>query len=210
MKSMNVLVRLKKPFYGFAALLIVISASLSAQSFIYLDGVYWGIADSLQRFVAPGEATLSLSQTGTYIIYHEFNSTLYGQTFANAPGLQGLSARLAGTPDQPVPLTKIRWQDQYAFKERKGEAMWRFEIDEPGQYALRVDTPDAVAGFAAVIAVGQDVRAQSLQTVMRFFWTFLGTFAIGIAGVSLGISTRMAQRKHAIHQTRNEEHRELD
>lgn len=192
---MNIFVRLKKPFYGVAVLLIMISASLSTQSFIHLDGVYWSIADSLQRFTAPGEVTLSLPQTGKYIIYHEFNSTLHGQTFTNAPGLQGLSARLTDGSGQAIPLTEIRWPDKYAFKERKGEAMWQFEIDEPGGYALRVDYPDAPGGFTAVIAVGQDVRERSLQTVMQFFWTFLGTFAIGIAGVVLGILTRMAQRK---------------
>lgn len=93
------------------------------------------------RFIAPGEITLDFQESGSYLIYHEHNSTVNEEDF-NTSDLDLSPYTFTVTPvsssGEQISLTEDT-STSYSMGGKESESIYAFSIDEPGSYRIRVE-----------------------------------------------------------------------
>lgn len=115
--------------------IVVLAVGIAAFVFGMVHGL-GGMKRGAVRVIVPCERPLTLSEPGTYTIFHEYQATVDGRTFSTSDGLTGLTVTMEG-PDAPVPLEAVRGTSRYGTPGRRGYSVFRFRIEEPGAYTLK-------------------------------------------------------------------------
>src|SRR6185312_10238567 len=118
----------------YAVGIALIAATLAAAGYYILHQVT-AIADRLIQVVVPGQATLTLNESGTYTIFHEYRSVVDGKIYA-AGGLSGLRVTVTSPGGTDVPLTRPGATSRYTLSSRAGVSVFAFEAPAPGAYRL--------------------------------------------------------------------------
>jgi len=172
--------------YWIAAVLVavaVVGAVLAVVGFSSLGRE----VDSFQRVQVPGDATVTFSKSGGYLLYFE------------GPGFSGLSS--TGTvrvsiqsqdSGQQVSITPLHGkQETYTLGGHSGQAVASFTIATPGRYVVNAGIPTDPA--PADIAVGPGIGATLVQAIIGLVFGILAL----IAALAVGIITRVLRSRSA-------------
>jgi hypothetical protein len=176
----NRVIKLSGWWYGLAALVLVLGC-LGGMTMLYLatNGLPSALAaaydlDRLTQVVVPGSADLTLSRTGAYAVYYEYQSVVDGVAYVTSetppPLVCSLTAQATGR-EIPVVLDFVATNRYYAdWGRRQGILVMSTTIDEPGDYTFSARYPDGRESPQIVLAVGQNI-----------FWE-VGGVAVSVAG----------------------------
>jgi hypothetical protein len=139
----------------------------------------WSEVGALQnamiRFVVPGSTEMTLSEPGTYTIYHEAESVIDGQLYA-APNIGGLKVSVtAESGGKTIPVVTPSINSNYTIGGHSGVSVFAFDIAQPGRYRL-------TAAYAGGQTSPQTVLAVSTGFVWGLVRTILGAIAAVFAG----------------------------
>ena len=142
MPAANVAVAARIPGFAWYALAGTIFLAGLALAAILV----WRFVASFQPavwFMAPGEAQLTLSRPGEYILWHEHRTVYQGRTFDVSPRMpDGTRYRVSG-PDGDVPLLQgdgaTKLQTSNDGREGRSVSVARFEAVHPGSYRVSVE-----------------------------------------------------------------------
>jgi hypothetical protein len=167
-----------RAWYLVSVAIVVVSIALFAY---ILSARLNALPDKLMHVVIPGQADLSLVQTGTYSIFHERQSVVDGQLLhSNDIGGLRVSVRSASAAD--VPLAPPGASAAYSIGSRAGVAIFEFEVREPGTYRLTAGYDGDRALPRAVLAVGlgfiDELAATKFGGIAIFFAGLIGAAAL--------------------------------
>jgi len=140
------------------------------------------IADAdMHRMVAPGSAEFTLSEAGSYTIFHEYRSVHEGRTYSGGEAV-GLSITLARVDDgSEIPLEPSDTKTSYSYGSRSGASLTAFDLDRPGPVVLTAKYPDAtIPGVETVLAVGR-------IDIPLFVVRLLVAIGVSLGGVLLAV-----------------------
>jgi hypothetical protein len=145
----------------------------------------WSAIDTLQdaftRFVAPGSVTLTLSEPGTYTIFHEPESVIDGKLYA-APGVDGLQVTVTAEADpDPIPVIVPTMSSRYTIGGRTGRSVLAFDIGRPGRYRLAAAYDGGRSEPRTVLAVGRGFFSRLLLTIA-------GAIAVVFTGAGVALA----------------------
>jgi len=145
----------------------------------------WSAIDALQsaftRFVAPGSVTLTLTEPGTYTIFHEPDSVIDGKLYA-APNVDGLQVTVNAEADPvPIPVAEPTVSSRYTIGGRTGRSVLAFDIARPGRYRL-------VAAYGGGRGEPQTVLAVGHGFFSRLLLTIGGAIAAVFTGAGLALA----------------------
>jgi hypothetical protein len=158
--------------YVLAAICVVAGAAVAGW-------LAWSEIGALQnamiRFVVPGSTEMTLSELGTYTIYHEAESVIDGQLYA-APNIGGLKVSVTAESDgKTIPVVTPSINSNYTIGGHSGVSVFAFDIAQSGRYRL-------TAAYAGGQTSPQTVLAVSTGFVWGLVRTILGAIAAVIAG----------------------------
>lgn len=85
---------------------------------------------------APGDTTFEVGESGTFMIYHEFQRTQDSQGMLRPPGIEDLKIQVVEVATgEPVELESDT-DSQYAIRRTVGESIYRFEAPAAGSYRI--------------------------------------------------------------------------
>lgn len=144
---------------------------------------------SLTRFIVPGEATLRLSQPGSYGVFYEHQSRIGGQVFSTAARIQGVTCNVDSVKEgstislnRPEADFSYNWKDEFS-----GYKVFTFDVGAPGDYhiACLYNDPET----KVVFAVARDAfGAGSVFLSLAFFFGGI------IASLWMGVRTYSARK----------------
>jgi hypothetical protein len=134
-------------WYVVAGLLVV--AGLIGAALILWQTI-GDLDENLHRLTVPGQSELSLDERGTYTIFIE-----HASGFAIDPAVARLELELVSEQGQPVVLMRPDASFTYTLGDRTGQAVFQFEVDQPGNFLLAGDYPNGDSGPPVVLAVSK-------------------------------------------------------
>jgi hypothetical protein len=120
--------------------------------------------DRMMRFLAPGDAVLRLSKTGTYTIFHEYRSNLDGRTY-DSPTVSGLDIKVTAQPGGELVTLKAGMNSNYDIGNHAGRSLFDFEVSQPGSFHVVAAYPDGRKAPQAVISIDQGFVGDLLITI---------------------------------------------
>ncbi len=141
-------------------------------------GVLWGflgfvsLSDDVKRFErvpADGGGEVTLANDGGYTIYYESSS---GNVVEDLPG--GQVTLVPADGGEPVALDDYGGRLTYDFGGHAGQALFTFEIDRPGRYAV-----ESTSEGQGDLAVGPGVGGRLVRTVVGAVLLALGGVIVG-------------------------------
>ena len=172
---------------------LVLGAGLAGFGLFLFHGIS-GLTGGMTQVVVPGEHELTLSKTGAYTVFHEYQSVVdkkvYSMTQGAISGLQcSLRSKLSG---EEIPLTQSGMNATYSMGSRSGVSVLDFRIDSPGIYVLSAAYSPGSEGPETVLSVGQGFLKQLLLTILGSIGIMFG--AVGGA-VAIAATTFVKRRK---------------
>jgi len=141
-----------------------------------------GIGNKMQQVVVPGRSTITLHDTGSYSIFHEYRSVVGNKVYSTGKELPGLECVLVSkSTGASVPLTPASSSETYEMGGRSGISIFEFNIHDPGEYELSASYAGGQQGPEAVLAVGHDFTLGIITTVFGSLAVVFGCIAISIA-----------------------------
>ena len=115
-------------YYGLGCLVLLIG--FAAAGFCAFSTVL-GVGSELQQVVVPGEHELTLSEAGTYTVFHEYRSVVGDKVYSTASaGLPGLECALRSQEtDEVIPVSQPSGSGGYTLGSKYGVAVLSFRID---------------------------------------------------------------------------------
>ncbi len=148
------------------------------------------LGSDLERVVVPGSQELELSETGTYTIFYEYESTVGGVDYSTGSTPPNLRIEIERVDDgADIPVRSAGFSTNYDLWDRAGESIRRFDVDRPGTYLITAEYADGSDGEEIVLAIGEGVGRGILTSVgaflgAGFLFCAMTLLAIGIAGVT--------------------------
>jgi len=100
-----------------------------------------------QYVPAPGSAKIHLDQPGEYLICYEHHCVIGDRTYVSPQQIPGLKVRITSvSSNQQVAVEPLSYNYTYSFGRRSGVGLWRYRIDQPGDYQVMVWYPQGVEG----------------------------------------------------------------
>jgi hypothetical protein len=179
------------PGKGWYVLAAVVLLATIAGFTIFLLVRLNGLGASLLQVVVPGEAQLNLVETGSYTIFHEYNSVVDGKVYA-VPVLSGLRVSVTSPAGKTLALNAPGGTSRYSFASREGISVFTFEVGEPGTYQLTASYDNGRAEPRTVLSVGSGFVSSIIVTVMI---GLLIMFAGIGAAVAIAVVVYLARRR---------------
>jgi hypothetical protein len=198
--------------YGLAVLVLVLGCAIASMIFVLaIRGPADAVADArdlsqLTQVIVPGTADLTLSQTGAYAVYHEYQGVMDGVAYARSPAPPQLDCALA-TKDtgRQVPLVPDYVETNQYTKGlgrgrgiRAGVLIMSTTVDRPGDYTFSCRYPDGREQPQIVLAVGQNIVWEEMRILARAAVPVLSSLAlVGASGaVAAGVAIIIAVKRH--------------
>jgi hypothetical protein len=176
-------VRSRRWYYLFAA--AVYAAGMAGTVLLLFCGISSHIG-GLTQMVVPGQHELILSETGRYMVFHEYRSVVGNTSYSMAPGgLSGLQCTLSSkaTGEQiPLSLSRSTMKARYSMGSRAGVLLLDFRVISPGTYVFSAQYPAGQEGASGVLSVGHGYVKQVLVIILGclaiMYCTTVGATAI--------------------------------
>jgi hypothetical protein len=158
-----------------------------------------GLGDDLERVVVPGAERVELSETGTYTVFYEYESTVDGQQFSTGQSVPPLAIEVHRVDDgAEINVGPSRGSTTYDVGNYAGRSIASFSVDEPGTYEISAEYTDGSDGPEVVLAVGEGVDRGILTSIGAFIgggllFCLLTVTALVIAGFTLYRRSRANQ-----------------
>jgi hypothetical protein len=165
---------------------IVGTVALAAVFFFGLTG----LADDLDRMVAPGQEQVELDDTGTWVLFYEYESRIDGVSYSSQRNPPPMDIEITRVFDgESIPVQTARGESTYSLRHHSGEAIHHFSIDEPGLYELSISYVDEDREGEFVIAYGEGIGRTLLTSIGAFLgaglvFCLMSVLAIAIAGIT--------------------------
>lgn len=158
----------------------LIAAAAVAVTIYFVIHRVSGLTDRLVQVVVPGQASLTLNETGSYTIFHEYQSVVDGKVYSTG-SVSDLRVTVAGPDGRRVSLTSPSGTSRYSIAGRAGSSIFAFEAAQPGVYRLAASYEDGRREPRTVLTVGTGFLA-------GIFMTVLITLAIMFAGIGSAVA----------------------
>ncbi len=178
--------------YGLSFLILVAGIVAFAVS---LAGGIQGFAGSMQRMVMPRSYFITLPEAGRYVIFHEYQSSVAGRTFATGSvNLSGMRVSLVGkATGEQVKLAPPSASYSYS-SGVSGVSMMEFDATRPGLYQFTA-WYDRGAGPEVVLAIGRGSGDMMWGVIMRSLVVLFTAIALSIfTGIVLFLKRRKSPR----------------
>ena len=140
------------------------------------------LPSKLQQVVAPGKAELTLSTSGDYTIFYEYQSVIGNRVYSTGEDVPGLECTLISkATGAPVALSRSAVNSTYSIGGRSGKSVFDFHIDQPSVYEITSGYPEGRQGEEVVLAVGQGVAMGIIKMVFQSIGILFGSIALTIA-----------------------------
>jgi hypothetical protein len=157
-----------------------------------------GMGDELPQLVVPGTSELTLTETGTYTIFHETGSVVDGRYYA-VEDVSGLTVEVvAAETGEAVALSSPGAGATYDFGGRSGSAFLTFDIADPGRYRITGAYPEGRAEPATVLAVGHDFGRKLVLTIVSAIAIAFTSFALAVVIAVVTFVRRRRARRSAV------------
>jgi len=126
------------------------------------------VTEGLVRFTAPGEATITIEDPGSYTVFHEYRSSFEGKVFSGPTTLPGMNIQMVG-PGGVTPVVRASTTDfTYNFGSSAGYAVGSIEIERAGEYNVR-SAYTSGSGDEVVLALGRGKFLSAFLSVGGIF-----------------------------------------
>ncbi|HYI46113.1 MAG TPA: hypothetical protein VE174_11720 [Actinomycetota bacterium] len=148
--------------------------ALAVPSGLLLKTGITSLTEGLERFTAPGSATVTLGVPGTYTVFHEYRSSLGGRLYDGPATLPTMNFAVEGPAGTSPAIESSSGNFNYSIGSRAGYAVGSLRIERPGEY--RITSVYVDAGDQVVLGLGRDTEKSTLQTVGGFIglWAAAG------------------------------------
>lgn len=192
-----------KPSRWFYVIGIVVLIAGPAISSIFLFSTMVSTMNTLTEIpsiqvVMPGRNDMTLSQTGKYTIYYEYQSVVGNRVYSTGEDLPGIQVNLMSKDTgTEIPLSRTSMGTSYTVGGRSGVSLFDFTIDKPGTYELAASYPSSIQGPQIVLAIFQT------SSVDKMIGSIMGTVFGGLAivfvpfaaGIAIIVITFLKRRK---------------
>ena len=153
--------------------------------------------DRLQRVVVPGESEITITESGEYTIFYEYQSIVNSKSFSTEKELPNLEYKLiAKTTGSQIPLTSTgSRQTTYEGPSHSGVSTFNFDIESPGIYEFSAWYLNGQNSEKVVFAIGQKLP------IAKLFGSIALIFLMIIAGVIIFIVIFVKKQKAKKTQT---------
>jgi hypothetical protein len=150
------------------------------------------IGDLFVRFVVPGSGELTLTETGTYTIFHETESVIDGRVH-NAPTIDGLAVTVTDEASgAAIPVKTPGIHSTYSLGGHSGVSVFAFDVARPGRYRLTGAYDSGRSDAKTVLAVDLGFFGRLWRTLLAG----LASVMIGaVAAPAIGFTTYFRRRK---------------
>jgi hypothetical protein len=199
--------------YAWAVLVFVLGCAIGSVGLVRgIRGLPRAFADArdlsrLTQVVVPGTADLTLSRTGAYAVYHEYQGAIDGVAYARSETPPELFCALtANDTGSQLPLVPDYVESHQYTKGlgrgrgvRTGVLIMSTTVDRPGEYTFSCRYPDGREQPKIVLAVGQNIVWEEMRILAQAGVSVLGSLALvgvlGAAAVVAAIAT--AIKRHS-------------
>ena len=185
-----------KPSRWFYIIGIVILVGGPIISSIFLfSAVFSNIGDMTEvpsiQIVVPGTSDITLSQTGKYTVFYEYQSMVGNRIYSTGEDIPSIQVSLMSRDTgAEIPLSAASLNSTYTIGGRSGIGLFDFVIDQSGEYELSASYPATVQGQQE-----QEQRPEIVLAVFhgsaieKLFGSIMGTVggALAIAFVPFGV-----------------------
>jgi hypothetical protein len=151
--------------------------ALAVPSGLLLKTGITNLTEGLERFTAPGSATVTLETPGTYTVFHEYRSSLGGRLYDGPATLPAMNFVVEGPAGTSPAIESSSGDFDYSIGSRAGYAVGALRIERPGEYRITSVYVDE-SGEQVVLGLGRDTEKSTLQTVGGFIGLFA---AVGLS-----------------------------
>ncbi len=192
----NVPVKPSAKWFALPVLIIVIGAATFA--FLLVSGLT-GLTTGLTQVVVPGKADITLSEPGTYTIFHEYESAVGGKIYSTAGDISGLECKIVSKKTgTEIPLSQGSMSMTYDLGSRCGRSILECEVAAPGIYELSAQYPEGQSGPDVVLAIGRDFKSKLMVTILGGIGSIFGSFiAAGIITVLIVLKRQKTTKRLA-------------
>ncbi len=153
----------------------VFGAGLAGSGLLLFCGLS-SLIGGLTQMVVPGQHELILSETGRYMVFHEYRSVVGNTAYSMARGgLSGLQCTLSSkATGEQIPLSQSAMKATYSMGSRSGFLLLDFRVPSPGPYVFSAQYPAGQEGPSGVLSVGHGFVKQLLVTILACLATMFG------------------------------------
>ena len=161
-------VRKIRPSWWWYIVSAAIAVVFVTASLVFLAVLIVGEISGFERVVVPATDKLGLSSAGEYIIFHEYDSVLRGEVFSTGQcdisNLRCSVKKQGSEREIGVSSAKSGWF-RYEIGKRRGTAISRFGIDEPGTYILTGEYTDGSTEPRIVLSIKKNTLRKVVPAV---------------------------------------------
>ncbi len=164
-------------WYLIAALIAI--AGWSAMAFFLMSRINESTGRMI-RVLVPGQTDVVLKEPGTYMIFHESQSTFEGRVY-DVAAVSGLNVTVRTRPGgEGVPLSTATGTS-YRVGANAGRSLFDFEVRAPGTYQIGGAYDDGRTQPQTVLAIDRGFFGDLLKTIF-------GAIAMAFAGMGGAIA----------------------
>ncbi|MDX1386524.1 MAG: hypothetical protein R3257_02965 [bacterium] len=142
------------------------------------------IGEGLSQFEVPGSAVLDLKKAGGHTVYYESQSVFKGRVYDSGESVPGLSLKIySNDTGTEIPVRETQVSSTYTFGGRKGRAIYRFSVPQPGPYTFTGTYQTGEMKPQIILAVGQGFNVR----LVIFIFVGIGVFILTLL-LSVGIA----------------------
>ncbi len=107
----------------------------------------------MTTIAVPGTKTVSLTEPGMYIVFHQHGGMSGGTVQTAAPDISGLTVTITSPGGEEVPMAPFQGQANTQIGNIKQEAIGQFEAAQPGDYIIKATYPEGEEGPQTTLAL---------------------------------------------------------
>jgi hypothetical protein len=150
------------------------------------------LQNALTRVIVPGESVVTLSEPGTYTLFHELSGTLDGVVYS-ASDISGLRVSLESVDTgEAVELRRPTASTSYDMGGSSAVGIFAFTIETPGDYRLSATYADGRAKPQAILSMASGFISKLVATILGAVGLVFGAIALAIV---IAVLTFLRRRK---------------
>jgi hypothetical protein len=149
------------------------------------------IGSSIQQFIMPGKADISLTQPGIYTIFYESTSVVGDRVFSTGEDPPSMNCTVTSpAAGEEVGLTRPSGSQTYTWGRRSGRSVLEFNVENPGTFQFTCKYADGSTRPDTVFAVGHDFTKGLFNAVGLSLLSLFGGIGLGGLIVILAVLRR--------------------
>jgi len=152
-----------------------------------------GVTGGQERFTyveAPGETEIHFSETGPYVVFHEYQRTQDSRGTLKGGEATDLNLELVNTATgETVAVQEVERMQRHVIRRIIRDSAFRFEIDDAGDYRFSAQYPPEQAGAPLTLVIGELYGDQIIGTMLN------GLAILGATGVLIALVLFQSSRQ---------------